>query len=296
MPKNYRVVIVGCGNIGALWGMDSARTQPASHAAAVAVNPRTELVGLVDVDTVTLQKAGEYFNAPTFGTVEEALEQKPDSIIVAAPPAAHEEILMWVLGKVPLVVCEKPLSNTLEAATRMRDAAQHSTSTVVVNYQRRFFPLYQQARRRIQSGELGTLTKIEGIYSKGLLNNGSHLIDAIHFLTGDRAVYAEGATIGYASGCVATLNTVPDTIEQHDLTLVGDKGSLSITDFGYHFAWSSGEVQIDKRSMVEPTIQHVVECLDGAMPLCGPEDGYKAVQVVDAMQRSVEAGAIRIHL
>ena len=291
MDKRYRAVVVGCGRIGALWGMDSAEVQPASHAAAIVANRRTELAGLVDVNAELLQKAGAYFGAPTFGTVEDALAQKPDIVILATPPSTHEKLLKTVLQSAPpAIVCEKPLSDSTESAWRMLEMTKGTGSIVVVNYQRRFFPLYQQARRRIQDGELGDVQEMRGVYSKGLLNNGSHLIDATHLLTNSEAVYTEGNAIRYASGAVATLIAVPDTVEQHDLTLQGTKGSLFITDFGYRFEWSSGEVQTDKRGMPEPTIAHVVECLDGGTPLCTVLDGYKAVSVVDALLHSAKEG------
>ncbi|MDP2651837.1 MAG: Gfo/Idh/MocA family oxidoreductase [bacterium] len=289
MNKKYRAVVIGCGRIGALWGIDSAEVQPASHAAAIVANQRTELVGLVDVNAEVLHKAGAFFGAQTFNTAEDSLEQKPDIVIIATPPSTHEELLETVLrSNPPAVVCEKPLSDSTESAWRMLEMTTVAKSIVVVTYQRRFFPLYHAARRRIQDGELGDIHEIQGVYSRGLLNNGSHLIDAIRLLTGNEALYVEGNTIKYASGALATFSTVPDTIEQHDLTLVGTKGSLFITDFGYRFEWGSGEVQTDKFGMVEPTIRHIVECLDGRAPLCTPQDGYKAVQIVESMLRSAQ--------
>lgn len=295
MNKRYRAVVVGCGRVGALWAMDNSEVQPASHAAAIIANKRTELVGLVDVNAEVLQKAGAYFGVPTFNTVEDALALKPDIVTIATPPSTHEELLKTVLlSNPPAIVCEKPFSDTTESAHRMLEMTRGIPSIVLVNYQRRFFPLYQEARRRIQDDELGDIREIQGIYSRGLLNNGSHLIDAIHLLINREAVYAEGNTVTYASGAIATFVAVPDIVEQHDLTLKGTKGSVIITDFGYRFEWSSGEVQTDKMGMIEPTIRHIVECLDGAAPLCTPQDGYRAVQVVGAMLRSAEEGGARI--
>ena len=293
--NTYRGIIIGCGRIGALWGMEEGEVQPGSHAAAIVANPRTKLIGLVDVNAELLKRAGAYFGAPTFSAVADALAQKPDFVIIATPPSTHEELLQTVLESAPpVVLCEKPLSDSTESASRMVKAAKQAKSIVVVNYQRRFFPLYQEARRRIQGGELGDIKEIRGIYSRGLLNNGSHLIDAIFMLVGSEAVYAEGNTIGYANGAVATLTTVPDEIERHELELLGTKNSLRIVDFGYRFEWRGGEVQIDKRGMVEPTIGHVIQCLEGETPQCVPLDGYKVAAVVEAIEKSIKEGGVRV--
>lgn len=263
-------MVIGCGNIGALWGLDPARTQPASWAGAIRANSRMELVGLVDTNAEVLAKAAEAYGAQGFADAQEAVAAlNPDVVVIATPPESHEALLSTMIAcRVPFIVCEKPMTTTVESAQRMVEMTEGRQ--VLLNHQRRFFPLYKAARRRIAAGELGDITKVVGHYSKGLLNNGSHLVDMVFYLVPEKESLLE-------------LVVHDDSEEIHDLIVEGTKGTLVITNLGYRFEWPGG-VEEDVRSMLEPSVAHIVECLDGtAMPLCTPGDGLKVVRAISAL-------------
>ena len=271
MSINYRAVVIGCGKIGALWGLDPARTQPASWAGALQAHAKVDVVGLVDRDSQTLAKATEAYGVEGYSDARDAVEKlKPDVVIIATPPDSHEELLALMLElTVPFIVCEKPLTTTVESAERMVKAAVGHK--VLVNHQRRFFPLYKAAQKRIADGELGEIVKATGHYSKGLLNNGSHLIDIVFYMVPQKKMPLEFVVHD-------------DSEEIHDLILEGTKGTLKITHLGYRFEWPGGAEE-DVRSMLEPSVSHIVECLDGtAMPLCTPEDGLKVIRALSVYQ------------
>jgi predicted dehydrogenase len=246
-------------------------------------NARTELVGLVEQNSELLEKVGTHYGVPPYTDLTEALRaQKPDICIIATPPSTHEQILKVALEhQVPAIVCEKPVSVDAAGAGRMIEMAQKAEAIVLLNHQRRFFPLYKEARMRIAAGELGKIVKATGHYSKGLLNNGSHLIDIVFYLLRERHTSLE-------------LIAHDDSEEIHDLTLEGSKGVLTITHYGYEFKWP-GETKVDKRSMLEPTIAHIVECLDGtATPLCTLEDGLKTLRVIERLESGAKSQIISI--
>lgn len=331
--KRYTAVVIGCGQVGATYEITTQLPKPASHAAALIASPRTELIALVDADTARLKQAGEYYHVPMFADSKECLEKRhPDIVVIATPPDTHEELLALALSmKARAVLCEKPMADTLESAKRMITLAQDADATVVLNYQRRFFPLFRAARERIAKGELGDIQQATIYYANGLSNNASHLLNALEFLIDDTVAWASGvqnekntvAPFGsnidglcrFSRGTIAAVQTFDNnSYGIHDLILFGTKGALKITQFGYSFEWvrvrdgvtfggmreldwKGAECAFDKRSMVQDVLGHVVSCVDGAHP---PQstlaDGYRTMQILDALTQSANEQGKRMYI
>jgi predicted dehydrogenase len=329
--KRYRAVVVGCGKVGATFEMDSGLVKPASHAAAFAANPRTELVGLVEPDEAALTRATAYYRVPGYADVGKALvELAPDIVVIATPPQTHEELLTLALEhNVRAVVCEKPVSDSLEGAERMIKQAKAAGSLVVVNHQRRFFPLFKEIRERIAAGEFGRIQQGSCYYSNGLQNNGTHTIDALCFLLGDIPAWAVGientlnktapfgsnidGMVGFGKGAVVTLQSLDNAeFGAHDFVLLGTKGAVTIRQYGFRtevvearegvtFAgmreldWDMSSKKVERRSMLVGTVEHLIECLDGtAKPQSTLEDGYKVMQTLSALEKSASQGGVRV--
>lgn len=333
MHKKYTAVVLGCGKVGATFEMDSGLIKPASHAAAFVANPRTELIALVDADSAALKRAGDYYKVETYTDARACLEKlKPDIVVIATPPATHEALLKLALElKVPVIICEKPVSDDLESAQRMVISAKDSSSIVIVNYQRRFLPLFREARDNIRSGALGRIQQVTAYYSNGLLNNGGHTVDALNFLLDDTAVWAIGVEnklnttapfgtnidglIGFSNGAVVALQSLDnDSYGAHDFQILGTQGALIIRQYGCRFDWltprdgvtftgvkeldwGQATTTVERRSMLEATIAHAVERLDGtAQPESTLEDGYRTMQVLDALIKSTTTEGKKILL
>jgi len=331
MNKKYTAVVLGCGKVGATFEIDSGLVKPASHAAALVANPRTELVALVDADPVALKRAGDYYKVETYTDARDCLEKyKPDIVVIATPPTTHEEMFSLALElKISAIVCEKPVSDSLESAERMITLAKESESVVIVNHQRRFFPLFREVREKIARGELGRVQQISAYYSNGLFNNGTHTIDAIQFLLDDTAVWALGVEnklnktapfganidgmLGFKKGTVVTLQSLDNSeYGAHDFVIYGTKGAITIRQYGFRFEslevkdgvtfagvkeldWGSASITTDRRSQLEGTIAHLVECLDGkATSQSTLKDGHHTMQALNALVQSATEGGRRI--
>lgn len=331
MDRVYTAVVVGCGKVGAQWGMDQARLQPASHAEAIARNVRLKLVAVVDQDAALAEQVGTHYGAPHFADTKDALALKPDIVVIAVPPQAHEAVCMEALAQnVPAIVCEKPLADTLEAAERMQAAAAHAKSVVIVNHQRRFSKLFKEAQEKIAKGELGRIQQVTAFYTNGLLNNGTHTIDALQYLLGDRSAWAIGVEsetnktapfgnnidglVGFKNGTTVALQSLDnDAYIVHDFEIRGTRGALSIHQYGFRFEWtparevlikgvqeldwSKTEVHSDTTPLLGGATMHAVECLDtGAPSLSTLEDGYQTMRLLDALTRSAAGGGAKIQL
>lgn len=122
-----------------------------------------------------------------------------DSVIILLPSHLHHPVAMDCLNAGVHVLCEKPLAVLPEQAREMIDAAKEKKLVLCVNNTRRMFPNFKAVKEVIESGQLGSLLKIEyiegdtfgwqsatgfslnpKISSKGiLLDLGSHVIDTL---------------------------------------------------------------------------------------------------------------------
>jgi predicted dehydrogenase len=87
-----------------------------------------------------------------------------------------------------MIWLEKPPTSNLEELQSLMEIrrAHDEASTILVNFQRRFGEPFRTLQKLVQNQTLGDLVSIYVTYSKGLLVNGSHYVDLVFFLIGDR--------------------------------------------------------------------------------------------------------------
>jgi predicted dehydrogenase len=169
---------------------------------------RARLVGLASSSPAKASvSAAELGVEEAFDTLDDLLGDDRISVIhVCTPNGLHAEQALAALAAGKHVVCEKPLATSIADAERLVEAAAPLVATVPFVY--RFHPLVREARARIASGETGRVLSIDGSYLQDWLLNqsddnwrvdsasggrsrafadiGSHLVDLIEFVTGDR--------------------------------------------------------------------------------------------------------------
>lgn len=138
-----RVLVVGCGNMGA------------SHAMAYHTEEGFEICGLVSKgkskETLNAKLGNKY---PLFNSMEEAMKAtSPDAVCISTYPDTHEQFAINALESGCHVFIEKPLADTVAGAERVAAAAKKANRKLVVGYILRHHPSWQ---RFIElSGELG---------------------------------------------------------------------------------------------------------------------------------------------
>ncbi|MDP1604344.1 MAG: Gfo/Idh/MocA family oxidoreductase [Legionella sp.] len=195
MTGQLNVLIIGCGKIaGGFDASQNAGTLPCTHAGAFSEDTRFNIVACVDPDNITRSRFIERWNIPWgFNTLEEALgNQLPiDIISICSPTAFHKSNLLDALKFKPrLIFCEKPVSESSNDTQLLRDACENAGVLLAVNYTRRWDPNLVNLKQALLDGKYGKLRSVAGFYNKGILNNGSHLIDLLHYLLGDLQVIA----------------------------------------------------------------------------------------------------------
>jgi predicted dehydrogenase len=83
------------------------------------------------------------------------------------------------------VLCEKPMGTNLGECDDMLIAAQRNNVKVAIAHQRRFNPVWTDARQLIAAGAIGEPRQIVCRGGQGLLNDCSHLFDMMRYVLGD---------------------------------------------------------------------------------------------------------------
>lgn len=179
-----------------------------------------QVLGLAEENEEKARQKAEQLGIPrSYGSLEKMLADPDiDVVHLATPNYLHFPHAKAALLAGKHVICEKPLAmNTKESAELVALAAQKNLVNAV-NFNIRMYPLSQQARSMVRSGELGDLFILQGSYLQDWLlyptdwnwrlepklggtlravgDIGSHWLDLITFITGLRVeeVYADFQT------------------------------------------------------------------------------------------------------
>ena len=98
---------------------------------------------------------------------EKAREDRIDLVTVATPNATHFEITKNFLEAGFNVLCEKPMTMTVEEGEEIVLIAEKSGKICAVNYCYSAYPIVRQARAMIRAGELGKIRLVVANFSHG---------------------------------------------------------------------------------------------------------------------------------
>lgn len=194
------VLIIGCGNIAG--GFDAARPatrNPYSHAGAYQAHGGYALRACVEPDAARRAAFQQRWQVEqSHASLREVLQQGPrfDVISICSPTSCHADDLRQALTLKPrLVFCEKPLTASLQQSLDLASQYQQADIPLVLNYTRRFDACTRTLARQLRHGEWGRVRSASAVYNKGLVNNGSHMLDLLEMLLGPLQLLAAGVAI-----------------------------------------------------------------------------------------------------
>ncbi|MGK7379329.1 Gfo/Idh/MocA family protein [Planococcus sp. 1R117A] len=141
----YRVGIIGCGSITKL-----------RHAPEYTANPYVDEIVFYDRNLDRSEALAALFGGKVAKTVEELLEDPTIEIISDCSSNEHHHIFSskaLLSGK--HVLCEKPISLTIEHAKEILNAEKASGKKLMLDHNQRFTRAHQKAKEIIANGELG---------------------------------------------------------------------------------------------------------------------------------------------
>ena len=176
-----KALLIGCGNIGAGYDLDST-TKVWSHAKAYV---KTEGIALTvfDLDSEKAKAVADNYHVNFLADLADSSFKSFDIVSITTPTPTHFHFLSKALrANVAVIICEKPVVSTSQEADALEQLYQASESSVLVNYIRRFQPEYQKAKDKLLVlQQEQRLQSVVVKYKQGFLNNASHAIDLIEF-------------------------------------------------------------------------------------------------------------------
>jgi predicted dehydrogenase len=194
--KKIKTAIVGTGFMGKV------------HAENVRRLGNVEIAAVVGSRQETADKFAEAMSIP-FATsdLKVVLENKEiEAVHICTPNVDHFPMSLAAIEAGKAVLCEKPMTMTVKEARELVAGAKAKNAVNCVQHNLRYYPVVQQMRQMIASGELGEILIVQGTYSQDWLlydtdwnwrldaksngklrvmgDIGSHWMDMIQHLTG----------------------------------------------------------------------------------------------------------------
>lgn len=179
----YKALIIGCGNIGAMYDFETESIL--TYAKAFHLDPEITLT-VYDTDQKIAEKVAQRYCVQALPALEPETFSEYDIVAICTPTSTHYDYLSKMLMHGPkLVICEKPIDSDPIRLDNILCLYRKSNTKVLVNFFRRFQPGIIQLRKEIGNvlAEEGC-TNIVVSYQRGFHNNASHAIDLLEYLFG----------------------------------------------------------------------------------------------------------------
>jgi myo-inositol 2-dehydrogenase / D-chiro-inositol 1-dehydrogenase len=195
-----KIAILGVGRLGAF------------HAKVLRELPGVDELRINDVDAGRAAALAKELGVRHAASMEDALAGA-DAAVIVTPTGTHADLIRRALDHGLAIFCEKPIALDLESTKRIVDHVDRTKGRVQIGFQRRFDAGFREARRRVQSGELGTVYSFHMTSRDALpppdayietsggqfVDQLIHDFDVTRWMFGDEVddVYATGSTLGF---------------------------------------------------------------------------------------------------
>ena len=149
----------------------------AMHRQAARLDDRYEIVtGILSSDPARAKKAGLeigispdrlYENVEEMLNAESARKDGADVIAIMTPNDSHYEYAVASLNHGFDVICDKPMTNTLDEAEALHKKVQETGLVFCLTHNYTGYPMVRQAKAMVEQGEVGTIRLIQVEYVQG---------------------------------------------------------------------------------------------------------------------------------
>lgn len=119
-----------------------------------------------------------------FSKYSDLLKSNFDGYVVATATNSHIEILAQLIPTGKPILCEKPISLTVEETDAVIDDCAKYGTEIQVGFQRRFDPPIANAAKKVAAGDIGTLYTMH-MYAH------DHQPSSLEFLEGSGSIYRD---------------------------------------------------------------------------------------------------------
>ena len=140
-----RIGVIGTGTIGQL------------RARSIRENEATTLAAVLDPSRESATRAAAKSGARVCASLAEFMDVPMDAVVVSSPPHVHEEPCLEAFRRGRHVLCEKPVTNSVESTQRVVDAAIAAGRALGVGFNLRYYPAIHYVKQAIAEKRIGTL-------------------------------------------------------------------------------------------------------------------------------------------
>lgn len=255
-----------------------------------------------------------------------------DAVLILTPHDCHEEQCIAAFEAGKHVLIEKPISRNLAEAERIIAAAKKAGTVGMIGFNERYVDEHAYIKSVLDSKILGKILSArtdhyqnfnppqgswwrdaEIVGGGAVIGSGIHRLDILRWYFGEAvSVYAKAvkmparleaeacvhAVIEFESGVIVNFSinwAAYDYLYYEGLSISGENG-LVVTGP----ANKIGLAQIDNGMLKDFTppktqtmYEHFAECIEkGTKPLTSLEEGYKSLQLVRAIYKSLDTGSV----
>ena len=118
---------------------------------------------------IGLEATRTYVDYNEMARKEAQLADGVEVVSIVTPNNEHMPAALAFIEAGVHVICDKPLTTTLENALKLKAAVQHSGCIFALTYNYTGYPMVRQAREMVQAGELGDIRIIQAEYPQDWL-------------------------------------------------------------------------------------------------------------------------------
>ncbi len=234
--EKIQSVVFGLGRIGMLYGLEKKRIQPASHIEAIKNNKNFNLMGVCDPSknyrNLFLKKYGNSFDV--FNSHMDLLlflknnNLIPQLFVIATPENTHFKIIYDIVKtfhnpiKKSIIFCEKPLTENIQSAKKIKKLIINSNYELIVNHTRRWSKIWNLCYANVK--KIGKIQRAIFVYStspenKSLdqMRDGIHIADLINWFDIKDKIQIKRVPLPYLV---------------YDFHIWGDKGKIEVLNNG----------------------------------------------------------------
>jgi len=325
-----KTAIIGLGRIA--WsaeedGLETKVKKFPTHFSVLRDSPDFKLVAVQDNDVVARKSffhyAKKFGHIPEiYGNWEEMIKRENlDLLVVASNTESHFDICSRAIDLgIKNILCEKPISYSVKETRNLVKKAEKAGCVLFVNYHRAFNYSYTELIKKIKAGFLGKIQSFDARYSRGIFNNGTHLLDILIRMFGEVemargfknqtcSILEKDPTISAAlkfknnvSGYMHGLNT--KFYDFYDLDIMGESGRISIVydkakffirqKSGAFKGYSGLKIQprmrlIDIKDGLRPVYENIYSCIKSKdKNKCPGNDALRSLTVADKIIKSAK--------
>ena len=149
----------------------------AMHRQSARLDDRYEIVtGILTSDPERSKQAGKelgfasdrlYANVTEMLDAEAGRKDGIDAVAIMTPNDSHYDYSMAALERGIDVICDKPMTNTVEEAQSLHEKVQETGLVFCLTHNYTGYPMVRQAKSMVMDGQLGTIRLIQVEYVQG---------------------------------------------------------------------------------------------------------------------------------